>query len=141
MKNTDTTEAQVPETRTRRQAKAQGGNGAGPAGDPEDVRATGERVASESVDPSVFDAGRSLRDDASLMAETLTDAAGEIQGYLREQANRRPYAALGAAAGIGFVLGGGLSLRLTSTLLTIGGRLLVTALWQKAAQNATATTH
>jgi len=137
MKGSETTGTQSSETRTRRQAKPSGnGNGnsakAASGGDPEDVRA-----AASEVKERVVETGQHLREDANLMAETFTDAATEIQVYLREQATRRPYAALGAAAGIGFVLGGGLSLRLTSTLLTIGGRLLVTALWQQASQNAT----
>jgi ElaB/YqjD/DUF883 family membrane-anchored ribosome-binding protein len=131
MKNS--AETQSAEPRARRQPKASG-NGSkattAAARDPEDVR--------QASDDHGGDTGRHLVEDANLMAETMTDAATEIQVYLREQATRRPYVALGAAAGIGFVLGGGLSLRLTTTLLTIGGRLLVTQLWQLAAQRATA---
>lgn len=136
MKNSAETQSSEPK---RRQVKSQGHGARAPSGDPEDVRETSRKAdAGASADESFGETGRHLVEDANVMAETVTDAATEITLYLHEQAARRPYVALGAAAGIGFVLGGGLSLRLTSTLLTIGGRLLVTQLWQQAAQRAAA---
>jgi len=132
MKNS--AETQSSEPRTRRQPKGNGAKAGATARDPEDVRET----AGDAGAGAIGETGRHLVEDANLMADTMTDAATEIHMYLREQATQRPYVALGAAAGIGFVLGGGLSLRLTTTLLTIGGRLLATQLWQQAAQRATA---
>jgi len=46
-------------------------------------------------------------------------------GYLGRQADERPYAVLGIAAGIGFVLGGGLASRLGGTLSTIGSKMFL----------------
>lgn len=37
----------------------------------------------------------------------------------------RPYVALGAAAGVGFVLGGGLSSRISGAILTLWGRVFL----------------
>jgi ElaB/YqjD/DUF883 family membrane-anchored ribosome-binding protein len=132
MKNSAETQSSAP--RARRQPKGNGTKTEAASRDPEDVR-EGSRDSNE--DP-IAETSRHLVEDANVMAESMTDAATQINIYLREQATQRPYVALGAAAGIGFVLGGGLSLRLTTTLLSIGGRLLVTQLWQQAAQRATA---
>ncbi|HEX4475610.1 MAG TPA: hypothetical protein VH142_11065 [Polyangiaceae bacterium] len=44
--------------------------------------------------------------------------------FLGRQTRERPRVVLGAAAGIGFVLGGGLASRVGGLIVTIGGRLL-----------------
>lgn len=49
----------------------------------------------------------------------------ETNDYLQIHARRSPYAVLGVAAGVGFVLGGGLASRLARLLLATGGRVLV----------------
>jgi Na+/H+-dicarboxylate symporter len=46
--------------------------------------------------------------------------------FLGRQAEERPYLILGAAAGVGFILGGGLASRMGGTLLNVVGRLAVT---------------
>jgi hypothetical protein len=55
-----------------------------------------------------------LRDLDRFAAETVT--------YLRSQVHRTPYAALGAAALAGFVLGRGVSPRLLGVLLSFAAR-------------------
>ena len=67
--------------------------------------------------------GRDVRRDARELATDLEQAAGEIEGFLREQLQRRPYTTLGAAAGFGYVLGGGIPSRLTRILLDLGTRI------------------
>lgn len=62
---------------------------------------------------------RGARDAFSAMDEMIV----EIERSLRTQMQQRPYATLSAAAGIGYVLGGGLASRLTATALGIGARL------------------
>lgn len=46
--------------------------------------------------------------------------------FVGRQAQDRPYVVLGAAAGLGFVLGGGLAWRITGALMNVVGRLAVT---------------
>ena len=46
--------------------------------------------------------------------------------FLGRQAQERPHLLLGAAAGIGFVLGGGLAWRMTGALVSLVGRVAVT---------------
>jgi hypothetical protein len=53
----------------------------------------------------------------------VQEAADSAQHYLTEQVARRPYRTLGVAAGIGYVLGGGLSSRLTTLVFGAATRL------------------
>jgi len=76
--------------------------------------------------------GEQLLEDAQILTDAFTDAVRETRSLVQYQARHHPYRTLGAAAGAGFVLGGGLSVRLTRTLLGLGGRLLLKALWQRA---------
>lgn len=66
---------------------------------------------------------RHVREDAQALAGSLSEAAEEAADYLRVQLQERPYVALGVAAGVGYVLGGGLPSRLTGMLLGVGARL------------------
>ncbi|HTM45492.1 MAG TPA: hypothetical protein VL137_11080 [Polyangiaceae bacterium] len=77
--------------------------------------------------------GRSVRTnaDGNSIKEAAMEAASSVNSlyrvsheFLEHQAKDRPYALLGAAAGIGFVLGGGLASRVAEILLSIGGRVL-----------------
>src|SRR3990172_9260235 len=66
---------------------------------------------------SLGDHGRQIQKDAVALAETVRDAADGVQRYLTAQVEQRPFSTLGVAAGVGYVLGGGLSSRLTVVLL------------------------
>jgi len=59
--------------------------------------------------------------------EDVTSSLGDLyraaDTFTTEQTRIRPRVVLGAAAGIGFILGGGLASRLGGTLLSIGTRL------------------
>jgi hypothetical protein len=46
----------------------------------------------------------------------------DLERYLTDRVRQRPYSTLGAAAGIGYVLGGGLRSPLTATLVVMGAR-------------------
>jgi ElaB/YqjD/DUF883 family membrane-anchored ribosome-binding protein len=62
---------------------------------------------------------REAAQEVSLSVQELYRTADRWLGaYTRE----RPYAVLGAAAGIGFVLGGGLASRTAGAMLTVGSR-------------------
>ena len=88
------------------------GNGAatGTAGQSQHPRTLGEH-------------GREIHDDAQALAAAVQSATDGVQRYLTEQVEQRPYRTLGMAAGIGYVLGGGLSSRLTAVLLGAATRL------------------
>lgn len=72
---------------------------------------------------SVADWGRQVGHDARVLTATVQDASASLESYLTAQVARRPYGTLGVAAGIGYVLGGGLSSRLTVALFGTATRL------------------
>jgi hypothetical protein len=72
---------------------------------------------------SLGDHGRQIQHDAAALATAVGDAADDVQRYLAEQVEERPFTTLSVAAGVGFVLGGGLSARLTVLLLGTATRL------------------
>jgi len=90
------------------------GNGDGATSPPE---RQAERVR------SLAEHGREIQHDAEALAAAVQDAADSAQHYLTEQVAQRPYRTLGVAVGVGYVLGGGLSSRLTSVLLGAATRL------------------
>ncbi len=73
--------------------------------------------------PSLGDHGRQIHHDAEVLATAVRDAADDLHRYVAEQVEQRPLMTLGLAAGAGFVLGGGLSARLTIALLGTATRL------------------
>ncbi len=64
-----------------------------------------------------------VRDNADDLAESFSETLDDVKHFVREQTRQRPYASLGVAASIGFILGGGLTVRVGSTLLGIGARV------------------
>jgi hypothetical protein len=89
-------------------------------------------------DSSVREPSNGMRDisrdgDAAAIKEAAMEAASSVntlyevsQEFLAHQTKQRPYAVLGAAAGVGFILGGGLASRFARILLSIGGRVVAT---------------
>lgn len=69
--------------------------------------------------------GREAYREAQQLASTLEQALDEIGQFLRAQTERRPYASIAAATGLGYVLGGGVPLRLTGFLFGLGSRFAV----------------
>lgn len=66
-----------------------------------------------------------LRHAADELSSSLEELYRVTESVVRHQMNQRPWAVLGAAAGLGFVLGGGLSSRVSSRMLRMwGGSLL-----------------
>jgi len=66
---------------------------------------------------------RRIQSDAESLAAHVKEAGGDLRGFLNDQMHRRPYATLAAAAGTGFVLGGGLSSKVTMLALGMATRL------------------
>jgi len=64
-----------------------------------------------------------LRDAWSDVTSSIGDLYRAADAFATEQAHERPYVLLGVAAGIGFILGGGLASRFGAALLGVGSRL------------------
>jgi hypothetical protein len=58
---------------------------------------------------------------AKLAPEEMLHTAGS---YVQSQLRERPYRTLGVAMGIGYLLGGGLTLRTASLLWSVGSQIL-----------------
>jgi len=65
-----------------------------------------------------------LRDAWDDVVTSTGDLYRAADAFATEQAQVRPHTVLGAALGIGFILGGGLASRMGSTLLTVGARMV-----------------
>jgi len=72
---------------------------------------------------SIGDHGRRIHHDAEALVGGVRDATDGVQRYLTTQVEQRPFSTLGVAAGVGYVLGGGLSARLTVFLLGAATRV------------------
>ena len=94
-------------------ADAQHSNG--PNGAPSGTARQGPR--------SLGDHCRQIHHDAHALAAAVQEASDEVERYLTEQVKERPYTTLGVAAGVGYVLGGGLRSRVTAVLLGAATRL------------------
>jgi hypothetical protein len=64
-----------------------------------------------------------VREDVVALAGTVRQVTHGWQTLLRERLEKRPYATLAVAAGVGYVLGGGLPTGLMRMLAGVGGRL------------------
>ena len=82
--------------------------------------------------------GREAYGQAQQLASTLEEAVDEVGQFLREQADRRPYVSVATAAGIGYILGGGVPSRLTGFLFGLGSRFAVEMFLRELIGEATA---
>lgn len=75
----------------------------------------------------VIEHSKALREEAQALAGELRQAATDIQGKLDLQGRmeRNPYATLAVAAGVGYVLGGGLLTPFTGRVLRWGVKLML----------------
>ncbi len=85
-----------------------------------------------SVGAPPFEARTSPPSPEGDLARAAEDAGAAIEelfnvthSAVSRQVRERPYAALGAAAGIGFVLGGGMSSRISGAILSLWGRVFL----------------
>ncbi len=74
---------------------------------------------------SIIDRGRQINQDAHALVADLQEAADAAQHFIADEMKRKPYTTLAVAAGIGYVLGGGLSSRATGFLISTGARLAI----------------
>ena len=75
------------------------------------------------ISHALGDHGRQIQHDAEVLAATVREATGGVQRYLATQAEQRPFSTVSVAAGVGYVLGGGLSSRLAVLLLGAATRI------------------
>lgn len=66
---------------------------------------------------SVRERGRIFQQDAQALAQSVRQSVELVRGYVSGQVEQRPYTTVGLAAGLGYVLGGGLASRITGTAL------------------------
>jgi ElaB/YqjD/DUF883 family membrane-anchored ribosome-binding protein len=78
-----------------------------------------------SVPRKLQEHGREAYQHAQALGSNLEEAVDEIGGFLRENLEQRPYLTLATAAGVGYVLGGGLPLKLTAMALGLGTRFAI----------------
>jgi hypothetical protein len=76
-----------------------------------------------AIDPGDGEDLRSAAEDAGAAIEQLYRIGS---AYIEREAQDRPYRVLGIAAGIGFVLGGGLAWKMAGRLINVAGRIAVT---------------
>ena len=75
------------------------------------------------VPRSAGDHARQIRHDATTLVDEVQRTAADLEIFLSDRVRRRPYATLSVAAGVGYVLGGGLATRFTVVLLGVATRL------------------
>jgi ElaB/YqjD/DUF883 family membrane-anchored ribosome-binding protein len=71
----------------------------------------------------VVEQARRLRDDVEGLISAVVEARGELESQLRDRLSERPYVGLATAAGLGYVLGAGLSPALVRVALGVGTRV------------------
>ena len=72
-----------------------------------------------------------VRREVSGLTAEVEGALGDLERIVRDQLERRPYATLTAASGVGYVLGGGVPVALGRMLFGMGGRLAFVMLAQR----------
>lgn len=69
--------------------------------------------------------GSRVRQEVRGFAAEVEGALSDLERVVRAQLERRPYATLAAASGLGYVLGGGVPVALTRMVFGMGGRLAI----------------
>src|SRR5215207_6385941 len=75
--------------------------------------------------------GQRVRQEVSGFTAEIEDALGDYERVVRDQLAKRPYATLGAASGLGYVLGGGVPVAFGRMLFAMGGRLAFVMMAQR----------
>ena len=83
----------------------------------------GSHPAEPAPSASSENAPAEIRRSAEDVATSMKQLYRVGDAFLGRQAHDRPYLVLGTAAGIGFVLGGGLAWKMAGTLMKVAGRM------------------
>ena len=95
---------------------------------------TAEKTTASDVDKIAAHIAE-VRDNADDLAESFNETLDDVKHFIRKQVGQRPYTALGVAASVGFILGGGLTVRVGSTLLGIGARVALNSVLREVAKS------
>lgn len=71
----------------------------------------------------LYEHGRTVSEDAKTLVEDVQGFADDARSFIAAQVEQRPYAVVGLAACIGYVLGGGIPPFAFRALLGLGGRI------------------
>jgi len=83
---------------------------------------------------SAGDHARKIQHDATTLVGELQRTTVDLERYLTERVRHRPYVTLSVAAGVGYMIGGGLATRLTVVLLGIATRLATAVAMREVAE-------
>jgi ElaB/YqjD/DUF883 family membrane-anchored ribosome-binding protein len=67
-------------------------------------------------------AAREVATEARQLLDAIERGSSELSAVLREQVRERPWVSLGTGVAVGYVLGGGLTLKLSGILMAAVGR-------------------
>jgi len=81
----------------------------------------------------VVEQSRRVREDVQELFSALFEARSELEDALRARLTERPYVGLAAAAGVGYVLGAGISPGLVRGVVGIGGRIAFAVMMRRLA--------
>ena len=79
----------------------------------------------DNENPSLSEVSDKMREDFTQLREAVQRETDALSRQARSYIEQHPYAAVGAAFGVGFLLSGGLFSRTTARTLAFGTRFLV----------------
>jgi hypothetical protein len=82
----------------------------------DDIRGEGHRNR-------IFEHTAEAKEEVQMLASSIGELSQDVSTYVEEQVKHRPWAVLGVAAAIGYVIGGGLPSRITRAGLSIAMRM------------------
>jgi hypothetical protein len=85
----------------------------------------------------VYEQSRRVRDDLEGLVSAVVEARTEWEDRLRERLTARPYVGLATAAGVGYVLGAGISPTLVRAAVALGGRVAFAIVMRRLAATLT----
>lgn len=71
----------------------------------------------------IFEHTQEAKEEAQMLASSLGELSQDLSSYLQEQVRTRPWAVLGVAAGVGYLLGGGIPSRITRAGMSMAARM------------------
>jgi ElaB/YqjD/DUF883 family membrane-anchored ribosome-binding protein len=95
-----------------------------------------QEPASEDAEPGVarvVEQSRRVRADVEGLVSAVFEARSEWESELRERLTQRPYVGLATAAGLGYVLGAGLSPGLIRVAFGVGRRVAFAVMMRRIA--------
>jgi hypothetical protein len=95
------------------------------------TRSPERRTHQASTVRELYDQGNEAKEQIAELADAVRSLLQGGDALLRERMRTQPYATLATAAGIGYVLGGGLSPSMVRLLMAAGGRMALQGFAQR----------